>query len=882
VKRLALTLTALLALPTAALADELSWRLDQTWRYSLEAQEAPGTFPAPLQIAPQRLVSLGDLRDGRVPGWPVGDAGDLVWHYALLLPAAEVPKKKAKVALDDSFPWSGGGLAAKGEHQLRRKGKRLQITTRAELSALAKTATLRGGTLEVQRVFDLKQGRLLQASYRLELTAQVPDQQPVQGAWAGTIGPDQALDLASRDFHGEVQAAIGRATTWLKRQLGPRLQGYKKQGADHYKLGRIALPVFALLRAGVDPAELNEYFAWMRSQPFDRVYSVALYLMVLEARSIRRRALPPVGGTRSVAAYDRDPIPPADLAEIQRALAWLLGAHGDGWWSYGAQMEDGIATAPLGHDGKTVPKRGDRSNSQFAILALHSALAAGVEVPREVWDALLKELLGSQQKDGPAVSLADQELAPTSPMAWDARDHLGGGTVERGQGQGLSSEEREQALARGWAYSMVSRTGASAAYGSMSAAGLSSVAVVLEALRHLDGLTPEQDREGLLSLRDGLGWFADNYDVARNPGRGASHYYYYLYSLEKAMDLSGVERLAGHEWWREGAATLLQRQGQEGAWEKQVEATSFALLFLNRATLPARLDVEAIGPVATGGEDPALWDQVAVEGVGKVRARQVLRALLRASGRELKSSLELAKSTLAAMDVARAPRLLPELIALMEGGPKDARRWAARTCRDLTGSDAVAEVSRFAEAHELLYGLTESGQAEAGSAAAIRVLGDEPPPQLERAALRTLSRLGGVEGAVAVIKLLGAPTAQRRELAWQTLVALIGERRPFDPRGPASQRQDQLAEWKAYWLAEGEAHLTREQVRRLIVRLGAGDEEAEQALREVGEPATRQLIDALRSEGTREQAQRLLQAITDQDFPAELEPWLDWWEKTNR
>ena len=40
----------------------------------------------------------------------------------------------------------------------------------------------------------------------------------------------------------------------------------------------------------------------------------------LEARSIRRQALPPVSGTRSVARYDRDPIPARDLAEIRRAL----------------------------------------------------------------------------------------------------------------------------------------------------------------------------------------------------------------------------------------------------------------------------------------------------------------------------------------------------------------------------------------------------------------------------------------------------------------------------------------------------------------------------------------------------------------------------------
>jgi len=48
---------------------------------------------------------------------------------------------------------------------------------------------------------------------------------------------------------------------------------------------------------------------------------------------------------------------------------------------------------------------------------------------------------------------------------------------------------------------------------------------------------------------------------------GEKHFFYTLYSLEKVGDLGQIERFGGHEWYREGAAKLLDLERKEGGWE---------------------------------------------------------------------------------------------------------------------------------------------------------------------------------------------------------------------------------------------------------------------------------------------------------------------------
>lgn len=887
-----------LAATAGAAGDELAWKLDgATCRYDLEVEKpAPEPSPAPV-FCPLLLIGPGDLVDGRRPRRAIEDVGDLVWHYALGLPEGKVDDKGGESTFEEAHRLPDGKttLEVRGVHQARTRGRRAVVRTTVTFSSTPDTYWARTGQLVIERSFSVRDGRLEAAQFTLDVDVQAgTPPTTTRGTWRGRIAPKDELRVDDRGFHQQVQQAIDKGATWLARAAGERLNAFKaSQSLGHQALGEVALPTFALLRSGVPVNDVEHLFEWMHRQPFRATYSVSLYLMAIEARTVQRQALPPQARTRSVARYQRQQPTPVDVELMKRALEWLLACRKakEGWWSYGGKpleatapgRRDGpLPDGPLGHDLTAPATNGDRSNTQFAILALHSAVAAGIDVPAEVWEELLDELVKSQQEDGPAVRLDESVFGANAPLAYDPRDvPLEGTRTERPQG-GLPPSERADARARGWGYANARRASTSEAYGSMTGAGLSSVAVVREGLAETRRLTGERDRAALLAMRDGLGWFAQHFDPARNVGRNAAWYYYYLYSVEKAMDLCGVDRVGPHEWWRDGAAELLARQQPNGSWEGDVNETSLALLFLNRATLPARLDIEQAGRVATGqGVDPSAWDKVTVPGTGVVSLRQVLQALGSAGPREANERLALAQSAMAVFDETERPRLLPELVLLLDASPRNVKKWAKDTCQELAGSDAPEAIQAFSRRWQPLHLAWQTQDASKIPEATATLLEADAPVPLKRAALVALGRLRAVESTGEVIALLEHRDGGLRLAAGQTLVALAGPRREYQADAAPGVRKKQADAWRAWWQQEGPALVTAERVRRAVLDLGVEPRAAKatQDLRAIGRPAVRGLIDGLRSEASKARAHALLEELTRQKLPADVGAWLDWWEK---
>ena len=93
------------------------------------------------------------------------------------------------------------------------------------------------------------------------------------------------------------------------------------------------------------------------------------------------------------------------------------------------------------------------------------------------------------------------------------------------------------------------------------------------------------------AIRDGVAWLGVHWTVKENPGSD-DYLYMYLYGLERVGDLRRVGRIAGHDWYTEGAEQILRGQSKDGRWERNdthpprdVVNTCFALLFLDRASL---------------------------------------------------------------------------------------------------------------------------------------------------------------------------------------------------------------------------------------------------------------------------------------------------------
>ena len=99
----------------------------------------------------------------------------------------------------------------------------------------------------------------------------------------------------------------------------------------------------------------------------------------------------------------------------------------------------------------------------------------------------------------------------------------------------------------------------------------------------------------------------ENWSPHANPRKASGNIYhlYWLYSVERAMDLVGHQKIGTHLWYSEMGQFLINRQLEDGAWDthsgldpRKVLDTSFALLFLKKAT-----QGQIPFPSVTGGTD---------------------------------------------------------------------------------------------------------------------------------------------------------------------------------------------------------------------------------------------------------------------------------------
>jgi len=187
--------------------------------------------------------------------------------------------------------------------------------------------------------------------------------------------------------------------------------------------------------------------------------------------------------------------------------------------------------------GAIAEKEGDNSNSQYAALGIRACADAGVLLPE---DTLRRA------------------------KAWWEKDQKPDGS---------------------WGYGENPRD---AGYGSMTGGAIGSLSILDSVLK----LDPRKNAR----IAKGFEWVGQNFSVTDNPRgpRAAAkpeHLYYHLYSLERAGDLTGTDKIGTHAWYPEGARELVGTQKADGSWqgasaETDIWGTCFAILFLKRATQP--------------------------------------------------------------------------------------------------------------------------------------------------------------------------------------------------------------------------------------------------------------------------------------------------------
>ncbi len=405
------------------------------------------------------------------------------------------------------------------------------------------------------------------------------------------------FDAKEADFVRRVNEAIERGQAWLKSKRRPdgHWPSYKANTVDKVYPGRAALIMLTLSKCGLalkdkdkfletSLAALENYQTWFAEKApahgadGGHTYTQAMLVLMYDAiyapkaKKRKGRKPKPRAKPKPKRRKGKSPCkwPKSITAKVQSLVQWIESTQEAQIWRYpgpAAQSQD-------------------LSNAQYALLALQAAGRCGVTVSPETYRKALAYMLEHQQKHGPEVRLY------VANPAWQPGEERYGRVIPV-----------RKVKARGWAY-MPGNTPS----GSMTAAGVTSLAIIKERLRELGVLTVEERKQIDGALGDGLGWLSKHYAVDKNPGNPSWHYYY-LYGLERAGDLLGIQYMGEHAWYREGAEYLIGAQGKDGSWaaavgdpnashQTKMIRTCFALLFLKRATVPPEVPV---GPVVTGG-----------------------------------------------------------------------------------------------------------------------------------------------------------------------------------------------------------------------------------------------------------------------------------------
>lgn len=847
--------------------ETLRWQFERVDGYVYRLSGADATKILPDQLL-ERTLFAADLRDARAPATPVGRVVDLIFDYAFRLPDDATDAGTTWAVHDvHELPYYIGPIAAEGEGKcLAKKGQAYELRWTAKLALGPNAhhdARFDKGTIAVTAYFHQKKKAIVSAEFAIDWTEKQGNNQPSKPyAFRGTIELLRPIELDARKVRDSADRAVKRGVDILK----PYLQKAEYRRED-YPLGRLALALFALEKAGIEPGDslLKQGFDdFERFPPLAEkggsaeTYSVALAIMALEGKSVRR-AKEKTSGTRI--RYEKGDLVKVDLDRLEKLTRWLLEARDPSrcCWSYRSWKER-----------KPNENRfGDGSNTQFAVLALHAASRAGVKVSPEVFKQIANTYLSYQEGGGPMVMPALE----FEQGAWLAP-----------QPDGTTGDRiPELQRARGWYYD-VGPGWNEGAYASMTAGSVSSLLICREELAKAKALDQELAARIECGIRDGFAWLQRRHEMRANWPDYGGWPLYHCYALEKAFEIGRVERIARHDWWGEGAIEIIIREKTSGAYAKQQAAagtsmpggwgsndqTALAILFLTRASTEPEIDVRDPGRGATGETAAEDALTVVVENLGAVNAREVVLATEVRDAEKRRERLELAEKACTGVPEDRRPLLVPALGRLLESSYPECARFGAKWLRAIAGdkvADRAAADGFYARWEELTrQGLADDPAAIPGARERLR----DPLPGVRRAAALALSRLRAVEAVPELINAMAREEKENRAYMRAILAGILGSDGGDDPKA-----------WQRAWEAAQKDLIAREDVRRAVRTLGRPDarDAARTKLLAVGKPAVRALIDGLQRDDVRPEAARLLEEITGKDLGGDRDAWEKWWRE---
>jgi hypothetical protein len=837
-----------------AQAANVRWKIgpEESARYRI-ATDAVVAGTTALQMPPALPLGPAAFKNGRTYSEAVNSIPNLIFHFTLSIPK-KMSKKGAPVV--DAFsrlaPYSIA-LKAIGKIKSKSNGSKLTIEGVLRLEPGTGGSSFykpKIGALVWSTIFDTKKGCVISSNYEYKqdilYTYTAKGKTTNRNMKFASKGRIILLEKGKRNpakIRDNIKTAIKKGVEYLKKtpvtSSGATAMGYQ------------ALKLFALLRSGVsakDPV-IQTGLKKIAAMKLGRTYDVSLYIMVLEALSVTRK---PPARNSSMPRYIRGRVGRDQLKKIQACANWLINGRnvGKGTWHYTAVGGAGEGAAPKRTNAY------DNSNTQFAVLALHAAHRAGAKIDPVVWREIFTHFQSVQCK---STGQGRHDIGMSGESEARKRKRKKRRTTARSGNNGT----RGGVPYRGWSYGA-----ASTAYGSMTNAGLSSLAIAADMLKSHRKFTVKDNNEFTRMVAEGLHWQAQNYSITKNPGQSSSSwYYYYMYSLEKACELIGVDLFDKHDWYLEGADYICALQAAAGSWNRSASDTALALLFLNRATLRTTVNIlpgrQATGEGA-GPADPNERSAVLVKKAGGlISLNNLLQSLSQASGSQKSKMKRWFAQGITKLDETHRPVVMPDLIKLLKD--RKFSSWAKKQLRFVTQDSRLGKAQKFEQWFDNWEAMDTAAYDHAYNRINLlrEIISKNKSRLLRKVAMLAAVRLRAVELAEDIAPLLS--NKRERSLARDCLSVLIGK------------KPDDEAEVSAWAEKNLKAALKKEQPKRFVSEALRGDDGKRKTLVAAGKTYLPQLVLLARDGKYGFEVCALLTKITGEKH--EAREWSNWWRK---
>jgi hypothetical protein len=237
-----------------------------------------------------------------------------------------------------------------------------------------------------------------------------------------------------------VNAAVKKACDWLKSQQQADGHWGGKHLAGGYPEGVTGLCLYALLKGGVDRDEkcIKDGFKYIQGKKFTTVYSVSTLILALcalwqppppmkeiteeekkDPEKMRTSVFEPF--EKKLRKNFKKKVPKWAMEWLKKAVRWLLAQQNELIWRYPGNQPGGRTLGPGPME--------DASNTQYAMLALYSAMRVGISVKKEHFKRAANYFLMHQEQDGPEVKgfpvpAADFDIAKLKQLEKDMLEKM--------------------------------------------------------------------------------------------------------------------------------------------------------------------------------------------------------------------------------------------------------------------------------------------------------------------------------------------------------------------------------------------------------------------------------------------------------------------------